>query len=68
MQEVPVGQMAQGTPFRCLPWPNPPLISRCWEGERGRLNLPSVQHARVGGYMYMYDTYEQKHLLREAEE
>ena len=21
VQEVPVGQMAQGTPFRCLPWP-----------------------------------------------
>ena len=23
VQEVPVGQMAQGTPFRCLPWPTP---------------------------------------------
>ena len=23
VQEVPVGQMAQGTPFRCLPWPPP---------------------------------------------
>ena len=23
LQEVPVGQMAQGTPFRCLPWPTP---------------------------------------------
>ena len=20
VQEVPVGQLAQGTPFRCLPW------------------------------------------------
>ena len=23
VQEVSVGQMAQGTPFRCLPWPTP---------------------------------------------
>ena len=23
VQEVPVGQMAQGTPFRCLLWPTP---------------------------------------------
>ena len=22
VQEVPLGQMAQGTPFRCLPWPH----------------------------------------------
>ena len=28
VQEVPVGQIAQGTPFRCLPWPTPPAISR----------------------------------------
>ena len=42
LQEVPIGQMAQGTPFRCLPWP-PPCI-----GERGRFNLPSVQHATQG--------------------
>ena len=26
VQEVPVGQMAQGTPFRCLPWPTPPNL------------------------------------------
>ena len=54
VQEVLVGQMAQGTPFRCLPWP--PLT-------RGRLNLPSVQHATQGSadmyigivsYTYMY--------------
>ena len=25
MQGVPVRQMAQGTPFRCLPWPTPPV-------------------------------------------
>ena len=26
----------------------PPPISRCWRGKRGRLNLPSVQHANQG--------------------
>ena len=25
-----------------------PLLSRCWEGERGKLNLPSVQHTTQG--------------------
>ena len=25
-----------------------PQISRCWRGKRGRLNLPSVQHANQG--------------------
>ena len=25
VQEVPVGQMAQGTPFRCLPLTPPPI-------------------------------------------
>ena len=39
VQEVPVGQMAQGTPFPCLP-----LFFR----KRGRLNLPTVQHANQG--------------------
>ena len=34
VQEVPVGQMAQGTPFRCLAWPT---ISK--KEKRGRLNL-----------------------------
>ena len=45
VQEV-LGQMAQGTPFRCL-----------LGGERGRLNLASVQHATQGSadiYIYIY--------------
>ena len=53
VQEVPVGQMAQGTPFRCLPW----LV--------GKGRLPSVQHATQGSadmyictyiciYIYIY--------------
>ena len=50
------GQMAEGAPFRCLPWTPP--ISRCWRGKRGRLNLPSVQHAnqgwRISIYTYVY--------------
>ena len=41
VQEILVGQTAQGTPFRCR---GPPSK----EGERGRLNLPSVQHATQG--------------------
>ena len=37
VQEVPVGQMAQGTPFRCLPWPPAPPVKP-----------PSVQHTNQG--------------------
>ena len=39
VQEVPVGQMAQGTPFRCLPWPTPPIIK---EGEKGEVKPPKL--------------------------
>ena len=42
VQEVPVGQMAQGTPFRCPPWPDFKVV----RGGTGRLNLSTVS---VGG-------------------
>ena len=42
VQEVPVGQMAQGTPFR-----SPPLRCKVLGGGK-RLNLPSVQRATQG--------------------
>ena len=38
VQEVPVGQMAQGTPFRCLPWPTPFLYfhgQNVWQEYKG---------------------------------
>ena len=41
VQEVPVGQMAQGTPFRCLLWPTPAISLGGGKG-------PSVQHATQG--------------------
>ena len=31
-------QMAQGTPFRCLPWPTPPNF-KVLGGERGRSDM-----------------------------
>ena len=33
VQEVPVGQMVQGTRFRCLPWPTPPKVLGGGKGE-----------------------------------
>ena len=51
VQEVPVGQMAQGTPFRCPPQ------QQGVRGKRGRLNLPSLQHANQGWRIYMYKQY-----------
>ena len=49
VQEVPVGQMAQGTPF-------PPPFRDLKRG-KGRLNLPiSSTPIRVGGYIYIYIT------------
>ena len=62
VQEVPVGQMAQGTPFRCL----------LWLGGGGRLNLPSVQHANQGWRIYIYvcvyvtHIYTYMHILRDG--
>ena len=40
VQEVPVGQMAQGTPF-----------SSCWKGEVKPPKCPT-RHPRVGGFSY----------------
>ena len=57
VQEVPVGQSLRVPPFGACR--GPPF--KCQEGERGRLNLPSVQHATQGSadsYLYIYiDTY-----------
>ena len=55
-----------GTPFRCLPWPplllpQPPTPRR-QEGERGRLNLPSVQHATQGSADMYINTYTCMHI------
>ena len=38
MQEVPVGEMVQGTPFRCLSWPTEVKPPKC-----------PTRHPRVGG-------------------
>ena len=55
VQEVSVGQMAQGTPFRCLPWPTPPPISNYFKvlggGEVKPPKCPT-RHPRVGGYIF----------------
>ena len=35
-----VGQMAQGTPFRCLPWPTPPHNFKALGGGKGEVKPP----------------------------
>ena len=42
VQEVPVGQMVQGTPFRCWPWPT------------HNLNLPNLQHTTLIGMKHIH--------------
>ena len=56
VQEVSVGQMAQGTPFRCLPWPPPPLFPDFKVLGGGEVKPPKcpTRHPRVGGYIYIY--------------
>ena len=45
VQEVPVGQMAQGTPFGAC-------RLKVLGGGKGEVNLPSVQHATQGWRIY----------------
>ena len=52
VQEVPVSQMAQGTP----PWPTPPPDFKVLGGGKGEVKPPKcpTRHPRVGGYTGTY--------------
>ena len=55
VQEVPVGQMAQGTPFRCLRWPTPSQFQGVRRGKGGGSTYQvSNTPCKVGGYMYIH--------------
>ena len=49
--------MAQGTPFRCLPWPTPPAPHfKVLGGGKGEVKPPKcpTRHPKVGGYICIY--------------
>ena len=56
VQEVPVGQMAQGTPFRCLPWPTPPPQFQLLGGGKGEVKPPKcpTRHPGLADIFYLF--------------
>ena len=49
VQEVPAGQMVQGTPFRCLPWPTPPNF-KVLGGGKGEVKPPKCPTPKISAF------------------
>ena len=56
VQEVLVGQMAQGTPSQCLPWPTPPPNFKVLGGGKGEVKPPKcpTRHQGSADILYQY--------------